>query len=73
MNIFKLEITNSSNSSAIFDDHLIVKYNNNILLPLSTEFLKTELMSAGQLTSDKSLYNTPPKSDHVLSNKMNYF
>jgi hypothetical protein len=55
MNVFRLEITNSSNSFAIYDDQLSVKYNNNLYQPLTSAFLKNELITMNQMTNAKSL------------------
>lgn len=55
MNVFKIEISNTTNSPLLFDDQIVVKYKNSLLHPLSSEFLLNELGLANSLNLGKSL------------------
>lgn len=55
LSVFKIEITNSSNSFITFDKKIFLQSGNSIYTPLSKDFLINELQRSNMMNFDKSL------------------
>lgn len=64
MNVFKIDLVNSTNSVSKFDENLIIKNGDKLLTKLSSDFLRTELEKLNTRYLNKSLtlerYNLEP-------------
>ena len=55
LNLYKIEITNPSQSSITFDENIALECGNNLYNPLNSEYIINELNRNGQMNTYKSL------------------
>lgn len=55
MNVFKLEIINSSDSVQVFNDKLLINFKTSVFQPLSNNYIINEQNRLGQMSYNKSL------------------